>query len=83
MEDTALEGQIEFGKFDLNRLPVLWKNVEPDKVTKTMRALERTKSQQVKELNCRKKSAAKSKNECKDVDEHRDSAGGITLEFSR
>ena len=62
MEDPAIVGRVEFGKFDLNRLPVLWQNVEPEKIQKAVRAFERTQEQQVKELERRKQ------NSCAKVD---------------
>ena len=57
-----IDGNIEFGVFDLNRLPVLWDNFSTQDIATLQRNLERTKERQVRELKHKKKKVI-----CKDV----------------
>jgi hypothetical protein len=50
-----MEGQIEFGKFDLNRIPLDWSKVTEKKKGKLNRALENSVEQQINQLKKRHK----------------------------
>ena len=41
---------VEFGKFDLSRLPIDWSKVDPDEVVKATEAIQATTMQKCQEL---------------------------------
>lgn len=54
MEASA--GTVEFGKFNLSRLPVQWDKVKQTDINDMQRKLEKSKEQQQKQLESRTKS---------------------------
>jgi hypothetical protein len=50
---TAQTGPVEVGVFDLSLIPVLWQNIEPEKLEEAMHRIESTVDEQITQLQSR------------------------------